>query len=53
MYMYKVAMSNVKQSCLFTLLTRAVEFWAARESELIWSTGLEADGKQSKQCDHL
>jgi len=51
--MYKVANSNVTQSCLFTLLTIAVEIWAARESELIWSTRLEADGKQFKQCDHL
>jgi len=46
-------MSNVKQSCLFTLLTKAVEIWAARESELILVYRLEADGKQFKQCDHL
>src|SRR6218665_2693782 len=44
-------MSNVKQPCLFTFLTIAVEIWAARESELIWyrPTRLEADGKQFKQ----
>jgi len=45
--------STVKQSCLFTLLTRAVEIWDATESKLIWSTRLEADGKEFKQCDHL
>jgi len=28
-------MLTVKQSCLFTLLTRAVEIWAAMEFELI------------------
>src|SRR6218665_1080528 len=44
-------MSNVKQSCLFILLTGAVEIWAARESELIWSTRLEAEGKQFKHLN--
>jgi len=46
-------MSTVKRSYHLTLLTRAVEIWAATESELIWSTRLEADGKQFKQCDRL
>jgi len=49
-------MSTVKQSSLFTLLTRDVEIWAARESESIWSTRLEAETIQTMQpfiaCTH-
>jgi len=43
----------MSSSHVSTFLTRALEIWAARESELIWSTRLEADGKQFKQCDDI
>jgi len=35
------------------LAGRAAEIWDAREYELIWSTRLEANGKEFKQCYHL
>jgi len=51
MTLYDAAYVNCQ--AVLTLLTRAVEIWAVRESELIWATRLEADMKQFKQCDHL